>query len=149
MPTVLTPLNRKLAACLAGAAGLLVADAASAYTAFVSNESGNSISVIDTDTMTVTMTKKVGRRPRGITMSHDGKVIYLCASDEHAVQVIDPKTLKVLKKLRSGDDPELFALNPAGDLLYIANEDDNQVTVLNVVKNKCRLKQLHLTIQKL
>ncbi|MFG1433271.1 YVTN family beta-propeller repeat protein [Xanthobacter sp. V2C-8] len=115
---------------------LLAAGGAEAGMAYVSNERGNSITAIDTTTLAVTQTAKVGRRPRGIIMSPDGKVIYLCASDEHAVQVIDPATLKVLRKLKSGPDPELFALHPSGNPLYIANEDDNQVTVLDVEKNR-------------
>ena len=132
--TLLRP--RRLAALLAGAAALLGADVASAYTVYVSNEKGNSISVIDSTTLEVKQTVKVGRRPRGITMSPDGKAVYVCASDDHAVQVIDPATLKILRKLKSGPDPELFALHPTGNPLYIANEDDNQVTVLDVEANK-------------
>ena len=45
---------------------------AQAFTAYVSNEKGNSISVIDTDKMEVTETILVGHRPRGIALSHDG-----------------------------------------------------------------------------
>ena len=37
-----------------------------AYTAYVSNEKGNTVSVIDTDKWAVTATIKVGQRPRGI-----------------------------------------------------------------------------------
>jgi len=45
---------------------LLAASPAEAVKAFVSNEKGNTVSVIDTDTWTVTATIKVGQRPRGI-----------------------------------------------------------------------------------
>ena len=51
-----------------------------AYTAYVSNEKGNTVSVIDLDKMEVTATVEVGERPRGITMSKDGKHVYICTS---------------------------------------------------------------------
>ena len=65
---------------------------AAAFTAYVSNEKGNSISVIDTDTKEVVKTIKTGNRPRGITISHDGKFIYVCVSDDDTIEVIDAKT---------------------------------------------------------
>jgi YVTN family beta-propeller protein len=103
---------------------------------YVSNEKGNSITVIDSDTQTVKQTVEVGRRPRGITISNDGKFLYLCASDEDGVEVIDTATMKVVRTLQSGPDPELFILHPSGNPLYIANEDDAEVTVLDVNQNK-------------
>ena len=49
------------------------AQGAHAFTAYVTNEKGNSVTVIDTATMAVTATWKVGRRPRGITLSDAGR----------------------------------------------------------------------------
>ncbi len=42
---------------------------AAAFTSYVSNEKGNSISIIDTGKMEVTKTVPVGHRPRGIALS--------------------------------------------------------------------------------
>ncbi len=69
-------------------------------------------------------------------MSPDGKLLYVCASDEDGVQVFDTTSMKLLRTLSSGPDPEQFVMNAAGDLLYIANEDNAQVTVLDVKKNQ-------------
>ena len=44
-----------------------------AYTVYVSNEKDNTVTVIDSDTLEVVETIKVGQRPRGITLSQDGK----------------------------------------------------------------------------
>ncbi len=118
--------------------GLVVALAAftptgaSAYTAYVSNEKGNTVSVIDLDKMAVTATVPVGERPRGIIMSGDNKQVYICTSDADHIEVLDTDTLQVTRTLNSGPDPELFTLAPDGKTLYVANEDNNMVTVLDV-----------------
>ncbi len=83
---------------------------APAETIYVSNEKGNSITVIDGATLAVTATWPVGRRARGIQISRDGKYLYLCASEDNAVQVIDAATGRVIADLPSGEDPEQIAL---------------------------------------
>ena len=98
---------------------------------WVTNELDDTISVIDTDTLEVIRTVETGQRPRGITFSPDGTVLYVCASDSDAVQVIDPDTGEVLHELPSGEDPEQFALSPDGRHLWIANEDDVLVRLAN------------------
>ncbi|PKQ14079.1 MAG: hypothetical protein CVT70_01080 [Alphaproteobacteria bacterium HGW-Alphaproteobacteria-1] len=97
--------------------------------AFVSNERGNTITVIDTDTWEVLTEFAGGNRPRGITASPDGKKLYVCASDDDLVRVFDTETYEELPSLPSGPDPELFVLEQSGKRLFIANEDDNLVTV--------------------
>ena len=62
---------------------------ARAYTAYVTNERDNTISVIDLDQMKTVKTVPVGQRPRGITMTKDGSEILVCASDDDTIQIID------------------------------------------------------------
>jgi YVTN family beta-propeller protein len=100
--------------------------------AYVSNEKDNTVTVVDTTTMQVVKTIKTGQRPRGITISHDGKFVYLCASDDDAIEIIDTATSEIVGTLPSGPDPELFVLSPDGKRLYVANEDDNLVTVIDL-----------------
>ncbi len=109
---------------------------AAGQTVFVSNEKDNTLSVIDAQTLKVTKTIKVGKRPRGITLNADGSLLYICASDDNTVQVLDTATGKILHNLPSGEDPEQFALHPDGTHLFIANEDSNVVTVVDVPARK-------------
>ncbi len=109
-----------------------LASPACAYTAYISNEKGNSITVIDTDKLEAVATVKVGRRPRGIELNKEGTELYICAGDDDAIQVLDTKTLKLTGKLPSGPDPELLALSPDGKTIYVSNENDNLVTLIDV-----------------
>ena len=111
------------------ALALLAATPALANKAFVSNERGNTITVVDTDTWEVITEFPGGNRPRGITISPDGTKLYVCASDDNLVRVFDTETYKEIGTLPSGPDPELFVISSDGKHLYIANEDDNLVTV--------------------
>jgi YVTN family beta-propeller protein len=109
-------------------------DSALAFRGYVSNEKGNSVSVIDTDKMEVIATVKTGQRPRGIEVSRDGKFVYVAVGDDDTVQIIDTKSLSIVGELPSGPDPEQFALDPTGKSLYIANENDAMVTVIDLEK---------------
>ncbi len=103
-----------------------------AFTVYVSNEKDNTVSVIDSETLSVVETIKVGQRPRGIILTKDGRQLLVCASDDDTVQVFDVASRKLVKTLPSGPDPELLILHPTGNPLYIANEDDNLVTVIDL-----------------
>ena len=59
-----------LASALA-AAVVFAATPCAAYTVYVSNEKGNSLTVIDSATLEVQATIPVGQRPRGIKMTKD------------------------------------------------------------------------------
>src|ERR1700750_229040 len=93
-------------------------DRAFAFLAYVSNEKGNSISVIDTDKMETVATIKTGQRPRGIEVTPDGKFVIVALGDDDTIQMYDAKTFADAGNLPSGPDPEQFALDPAGKFLY-------------------------------
>src|SRR5437899_8512529 len=116
------------------AAWLAAIGPAQAYDAYVSNEKGNTVTVIDTDKWTVTDTIKVGQRPRGIEFTRDGKFVMVAVGDDDAIQMIDTSTQQVVDTLPSGPDPELFVQDKAGQILYVANEHDNTVTILDLEK---------------
>jgi len=96
----------------------------------------------------------VGKRPRGMKLSRDGKQLFVavsglpkcpptvpdeeCAKLKHdltvdGIAVIDTATLKLTGLLKSGTDPEQFDLSHDGKRLYIANEDSGTLTVVNVL----------------
>ncbi|MFB3089724.1 MAG: PQQ-dependent catabolism-associated beta-propeller protein, partial [Gammaproteobacteria bacterium] len=54
---------------------------------FVTNEKGNSISVINGATLEVESEIAIGERPRGIGISPDGTEIYVAVSEENLIAV--------------------------------------------------------------
>src|SRR6195256_1022817 len=78
---------------------------ASAFTAYVSNEKGNTITVVDTDKLQVVNTIKVGQRPRGIELTKDGKFVLVAVGDDDTIQMIDTTTHEIVTTLPSGPDP--------------------------------------------
>ena len=113
---------------------IAVISPARAVMAYVSNEKSNTVSVIDTDSWTVTRTIKVGQRPRGIEFTRDGKFVMVAVGDDDTIQVIDTRKQEVVDTLPSGPDPELFVQDAAGKILYVANENDNTVTIIDLEK---------------
>ncbi len=137
-----------------GLAGLLaLPPGVEAGRAYVSNEDGQSVTVIDTETAEAIATVPVGKRPRGLKLNRDGSRLYVavsglpkcppdipdddCAKLERdlradGIAVIDTASLKVLDLLKAGSDPEQFDLSADGKLLFVANEDTAQTSVLDV-----------------
>ena len=96
---------------------------AGAYKAYVSNEKGNTISVIDTSAWKVVETIKVGQRPRGIALTKDQKYVLVAVGDDDTIQMIDTTSNKVVDTLPSGPDPELFVDDPSGKILFFILSD--------------------------
>ncbi|MDH3660423.1 MAG: beta-propeller fold lactonase family protein, partial [Alphaproteobacteria bacterium] len=85
---------------------------AEARTIFVSNEKGNSISIVDGDSLELVKEVPVGQRPRGIELGKDGKHLYICASDDDTIEIMDTTTYEIVGTMPSGPDPELMVISP-------------------------------------
>jgi YVTN family beta-propeller protein len=146
------------AACSRGAVATVALNADAAAPAhpvgtriFVTNEASGDLSVIDAKTSSVIATVPLGKRPRGIQATADGRLLYVALSgspvagpgvDESTlpppersadgIAEIDAATLKVRRVIRSGTDPEQLAVSRDGSKLYIANEDAAQLSVVDV-----------------
>jgi PQQ-dependent catabolism-associated beta-propeller protein len=129
------------------------APAADADRAYVSNEDGHSVTVLDTQRAEVIETIEVGKRPRGLKLSSDGARLFVavsglpkcppavpdeeCAKRERdlkadGIAIVDTTSRKVIKVLAAGSDPEQFAISTDGKWLYVANEDVGLVSVVDV-----------------
>jgi YVTN family beta-propeller protein len=122
---------------------------------YVTNEVSGDLSVIDSGTGNVLATVPLGKRPRGIHPSPDGKTLYVALSgspiagpdvdestlpppDKSAdgIGVFDVAQNKLVKVIPGGSDPENFDVSKDGQFLYISNEDTSSASVVDVTQGK-------------
>jgi YVTN family beta-propeller protein len=71
-----------------------------------------------------------------ITMSADGKLIWVVNPGGDQVVVIGAKSNKVLKKIKVGDEPQGVAVDPNNRYAYVANAASGNVTVVRIKNPK-------------
>ena len=129
-----------------------------AYFVFVSNERSGDVTVIDGSNDAVVATFPVGKRPRGIHATPDGKRLFVTLSgsprmapglDENrapadkrvdGLAVIDPETHRLVDRWHVGSDPEQFAISKDGKFAFIANEDDASTSIVDLDSGQSRGK---------
>lgn len=143
-------------ACIFELAVAAAADVAGGR-AYVSNEDGHTVSVLDLRSASNIATIEVGKRPRGLKLSRDGSRLFVAVSglpkcppsvpDEECaklerdltadgIAIVDTASRKVMKVLAAGSDPEQFAMSGDGRRLYVANEDAGLLSVVDVDAGK-------------
>ncbi len=146
---------KRLALLLALAATTAQAET---YFVYVSNERSGDVTIIDGATDTSLGTFPIGKRPRGIQASADGKRIFVALSgsprmapgvdterapaDKSAdgIAVFDAAARRVVQRWHVGSDPEQFALSRDGKFAFIANEDEATTTILDLESGQSRGK---------
>jgi YVTN family beta-propeller protein len=111
---------------------LSVASAATAQSAspvgpFAYITGSNNVSIIDTATDTVTATVNLGRNSFGVTVTPDGKKVYVTNSGSSNVSVIDTDTNAVIETVPVGNGPHGIAVTPDGTKVYVANYGNDSV----------------------
>ncbi len=126
---------------------------------YVSAEDGGEVLVIDADRGEVTARIPVGKRPRGMKLSRDGKLLYVALSgsprggpgvDESklpppdrsadGIGVVDLASKKLVRTLPSGQDPEAFDLSLDDKTLFVSNEETAEMSVVDLTTGQVRAK---------
>ena len=115
---------------------LMASEAHAELRIFVTNERSDDVTVIAADSGTVLKTIPVGKRPRGVTASADGKRVYIANSNSDSLSIIDAAGLSVSASLPAGRDPEGLTFNREGTLLYVVNENESAVTVIDAASGR-------------
>src|SRR6266566_6176613 len=128
------------------------------YLVFVSNERSGDVTVIDGATDSVVGSFPVGKRPRGIHATPDGRRVFVTLSgsprmapgvDENrapadkradGLGVIDPAARKLIDHWHIGSDPEQFAISRDGKFAFIANEDNASASIVDLDSGQSRGK---------
>src|SRR5580692_3501818 len=122
---------------------------------YVTNEVSGDLTVIDAATRKVLATLPLGKRPRGIHASPDGKTLYVALSGtpiagpdvdestlppaDHSadgIGVFDVAQNKLLRIIPGGSDPENFDVSKDGKQLYISNEDISAMSIVDIASGK-------------
>lgn len=98
--------------------------------AYVSNNSGTTVSVIDTTTNLVTSIT-VGNGPQFIAVSSDGTRAYVTNSGDNSISVINTQTHTVVQTIPLAIPPFFLAVTPDGAELYVAGSTSNMVAVID------------------
>jgi PQQ-dependent catabolism-associated beta-propeller protein len=118
---------------------------------YVSNEHGGDVAIVDPTEGRVVERIPVGKRPRGVRVSHDGRHLLVALSgspiagpdvDESklppgdrsadGIGFVDVAARKVVRIFPSGQDPESFDLSPDGKTVYVSNEEIAEMSVLDL-----------------
>ncbi len=121
------------------------------YEVLVTSETGGTLTIIDGESLKVSATIELGKRPRGVQVSRDGLLAYVALSgsplappgvdestlpppdrEADGIGVVDLRERRLVRTMRVGVDPEQFALSLDGKRLYVANEDVGLATVVEL-----------------
>jgi YVTN family beta-propeller protein len=103
--------------------------------AYIANRIGNTVSVVDTASNTVTATVPVGANPWGIAVNQAGTRVYTANQTANTVSVINTGTNTVTATVPMGNQPLGIAVNPAGTRVYVGNFSDDTVKVIDTSSN--------------
>jgi len=123
---------------------------------YTTDEQGGDVLVVDPVAARVTARIAVGKRPRGLKVSPDGKRLYIALSgsprsgpgvdtghlppaDRSAdgVAVVDLAT-RAVRTLAAGQDPDSLELSADGSTLYVSNGETSELTVVDTTSGAIR-----------
>ncbi len=101
--------------------------------AYVANNSGNSVSVINLATNSVVTTTDGFSGPAQIAISPNGQYAYVTNNSGNSVSVINLTTNSVVTTIDGFSGPEGIAIAPNGQYAYVANYDGNSGTTVSII----------------
>ncbi|WKZ22970.1 MAG: beta-propeller fold lactonase family protein [Candidatus Brocadiaceae baterium WH-1] len=87
---------------------------------FVVNQSGHSVTFIDTRTQKIMGEVAVQVQPEAAAPTPDGSFLYVCNAESDSVSVVDVARRQVVKDIRVGDWPSGIKISKDGKTAYVA-----------------------------
>lgn len=126
-----------------------------AHEVYVTNEMSGDLSILDGATLRPLATVPLGKRPRGLRPSPDGRQLFVALSgsplappgvDERTlpppdksadgIGIFDLASRRLLRIVRGVSDPEQLAVGRDGARLYVASEDTGTAVILDVASGE-------------
>lgn len=106
---------------------------ATTNTIYETNQSGNSVSVINGGTNTVTATIGVGSSPAGVAVDPATNTVYVANEGSDSVSVINGRTDAVTATIGVGNSAAAVAVNPVTDRIYAGANPPNAAGTTYVI----------------
>jgi YVTN family beta-propeller protein len=103
--------------------------------AYVTNDFGSYVSVVDTSTNTIIGTVRTGFNPIGVAVTPDGAFAYVANNGSSSVSVISTSTNAVVATVPVGGSPIGVAITPNGAFAYVATNGSSSVSVISTSTN--------------
>lgn len=100
-------------------------------TAYVGNFKDNTVSVVDVDAGRTVTTIPVDTGPHGMTLSADGRYLYVSSDGASTVSVLDTSTNRLVKKIDVGKGPHGVTFVPGQNLLLVAVNGGDKVAFVD------------------
>ncbi len=115
---------------------VIVADP-SGKTLYVAASTAGSVLVVDSATGSVTGTIPLPRNPSGMTLSADGKTLYVTGeAPDGRLFVIDLATKQTLHALPAGHTPMSPTLGPRGETLFLCERFADKVAMIDLTQRR-------------
>lgn len=103
----------------------------------IANAGDHTVTVYDQPANTLVATIPVGKTPRGLVVSPNGRKAWVANHGDGTVTVLDLRTLKAGKTIRHGqlEKPRSLALSPDGGRLVVTSEASRRLLLVDAVKD--------------
>jgi len=91
---------------------------------------------VDTRTMAITGSARVGGLPLAIRLSPDGRFFYIANQGESGVNVVDAKTLEVVRFIHTDTGAHGLGISRDTTKLYVTNRTAGTISVIDFATNK-------------
>lgn len=106
-------------------------------TAYVTNSSGNTLTVIDCEERRISVDVPVGNGPEGVAVNPQTDNVYVTIQNESRLTVHDPERHDMVYKASLGDSPMGIVFAPDASLALVPNRMSNDVSVIETRFHRC------------
>ncbi len=128
----------------------IVVDAKSEF-AYVAIMGRRKVAKLNLGNYTIEWLDDIGRNPRHLCLSPDGKMLYISLNGEGKIAKLDLETRKIVKK-KTGRLPRSMDISKDGKFLYVVNYGSNELTKLEtatmkiIATSKTKSKPIGVTV---
>ena len=122
---------------LALALSLPVALQAQSYRLYVDNSNGESVSVIDLNSLKVVDDIKIGATLiHGLALGADGNLLFVTVESDHTLRLVDTRTGQAKATIKLSGRPNECAVTPDGRYVAVPIRDGDSVDIVDVMQKK-------------